>query len=325
MGFPAKHAASSSWLPLLTRKHGNAAGKPCRVSETPGNGETPGNAEETSPRKVETFLRLGYADLCLGNVSSSKSHVSSIDLRFLMRKHGNAAGKPCRVSETPGNGETPGNARKRRGNVPEKSGNVSSFRIATLLHLRFLVIQELASKMEFAGCFEDGWIEDTLLVKQNPAPRPNNFRPYSANNASPLENGAPLSFTNEQMMKLMNLINEVPSGSNTGNIQANLAVDIGFLCNHSTINMFGIVDVSDLSLTVGHPNEYCVTNYPVEQMLKDSKLFVGFTESKCYIRFGSQSNCGTVICLLFVMFPKIFVPLKCLVTSDQALDVLQAI
>ncbi|GKB69217.1 ribonuclease H-like domain-containing protein, partial [Tanacetum coccineum] len=67
---------------------------------------------------------------------------------------------------------------------------------------------------------------------RNPAPRPNNFRPYSANNASPLENGAPLSFTNEQMMKLMNLINDVPSGSNTGNIQANLAG----------------------SLTVGHPN-----------------------------------------------------------------------
>ncbi|GKC06754.1 ribonuclease H-like domain-containing protein [Tanacetum coccineum] len=58
---------------------------------------------------------------------------------------------------------------------------------------------------------------------RNPAPRPNNFRPYSANNASPLENGAPLSFTNDQMMKLMNLINDVPSGSNTGNIQANLA------------------------------------------------------------------------------------------------------
>ncbi|GJR35124.1 hypothetical protein Tco_1210808 [Tanacetum coccineum] len=56
---------------------------------------------------------------------------------------------------------------------------------------------------------------------RNPAPRPNNFRPYSANNASPLENGAPLSFTNDQMMKLMNLINDVPSGSNTGNRQSN--------------------------------------------------------------------------------------------------------
>ncbi|GJU73539.1 putative RNA-directed DNA polymerase [Tanacetum coccineum] len=182
---------------------------------------------------------------------------------------------------------------------------------------------------------------------RNPAPRPNNFRPYSANNASPLENGAPLSFTNEQMMKLMNLINDVPSGSNTGNIQANLAGRCTYMNSNvlfninfktffntntilykaslrwiidsganqhmtiSTINMFGIVDVSDLSLTVGHPNgtlakvkfvgnlklnshvtlydvlvvpEYCVSLLSVNKLLKDSKLFVGFTESKCYIQ-----------------------------------------
>ncbi|GJX93232.1 reverse transcriptase domain-containing protein [Tanacetum coccineum] len=54
--------------------------------ETGKRRETQGNAEETSPRKLETFLRLGYADLYLGNVwgnvSSPKSHVSSIDLRF---------------------------------------------------------------------------------------------------------------------------------------------------------------------------------------------------------------------------------------------------
>ncbi|GKC06753.1 ribonuclease H-like domain-containing protein [Tanacetum coccineum] len=149
------------------------------------------------------------------------------------------------------------------------------------------------------------------------------------------------------MMKLMNLINDVPSGSNTGNIQANLAgrctymnsnvlFNLNFktffntntiLCKASlrwiidsganqhmtisTINMFGIVDVSDLSLTVGHPNgtlakvkfvgnlklnshvtlydvlvvpEYCVSLLSVNKLLKDSKLFVGFTESKCYIQ-----------------------------------------
>ncbi|GJY26343.1 putative RNA-directed DNA polymerase [Tanacetum coccineum] len=156
-----------------------------------------------------------------------------------------------------------------------------------------------------------------------------------------------LRFVEEPMMKLMNLINDVPSGSNTGNIQANLAgrctymnsnvlFNLNFktffntntiLCKASlrwiidsganqhmtisTINMFGIVDVSDLSLTVGHPNgtlakvkfvgnlklnshvtlydvlvvpEYCVSLLSVNKLLKDSKLFVGFTESKCYIQ-----------------------------------------
>nr|GEV61685.1 Ras-related protein RABA1f-like [Tanacetum cinerariifolium] len=42
--------------------------------------------------------------------------------------HGNSVGKPYRVFETPGNEETPENARKRRGHVTGKSGNV--------LHLR---------------------------------------------------------------------------------------------------------------------------------------------------------------------------------------------
>ncbi|GJS85052.1 ribonuclease H-like domain-containing protein [Tanacetum coccineum] len=197
---------------------------------------------------------------------------------------------------------------------------------------------------------------------RNPAPRPNNFRPYSANNASPLENGAPLSFTNEQMMKLMNLINDVPSGSNTGNIQANLAgrctymnsnvlFNLNFktffntntiLCKASlrwiidsganqhmtisTINMFGIVDVSDLSLTVGHPNgtlakvkfvgnlklnshvtlydvlvvpEYCVSLLSVNKLLNDSNM-----SAVCYVSKSLwHSRLGH--------------------PSDQALDVLQ--
>ncbi|GJZ28670.1 putative RNA-directed DNA polymerase [Tanacetum coccineum] len=61
----------------------------------------------------------------------------------------------------------------------------------------------------------------------------------------------------------MNSSNDVPYGSKTlGNIQANLAASLRWIIDSgtnqhmtiSTINMFGIVDVSDLSLTVGHPN-----------------------------------------------------------------------
>ncbi|GJU48970.1 heterogeneous nuclear ribonucleoprotein 1, partial [Tanacetum coccineum] len=40
------------------RMHGNSAEMPYDVSETRGNGETRGNAGETSPRKGETFLKL---------------------------------------------------------------------------------------------------------------------------------------------------------------------------------------------------------------------------------------------------------------------------
>ncbi|GJV84746.1 ribonuclease H-like domain-containing protein [Tanacetum coccineum] len=73
-----------------------------------------------------------------------------------------------------------------------------------------------------------------------------------------LEKGASLSFTNEQMMKLINLINEAPSG----NVQANMAVTLGWIIDYganqhmtiSTLNMFGVIDITDLNLTVCHPN-----------------------------------------------------------------------
>ncbi|GJT39788.1 ribonuclease H-like domain-containing protein [Tanacetum coccineum] len=53
------------------------------------------------------------------------------------------------------------------------------------------------------------------------------------------------------IMKLMSLINDMPFGS----VQANMA-DLG-ANQHMTVttkNMFGIVDISDLNLIVGHPN-----------------------------------------------------------------------
>ncbi|GJX14375.1 ribonuclease H-like domain-containing protein [Tanacetum coccineum] len=58
-------------------------------------------------------------------------------------------------------------------------------------------------------------------------------------------------------MKLMNLINEVPSGT----VQANM-ITMGWIIDSranqhmtiSTTNMFGIIDITDLNLTVGHPN-----------------------------------------------------------------------
>ncbi|GJS46587.1 ribonuclease H-like domain-containing protein [Tanacetum coccineum] len=63
---------------------------------------------------------------------------------------------------------------------------------------------------------------------------------------------APLSFTNEQMLRLMNLINEKPSPS----FHANMAF----------------------------VPEYTVNLLFVQKLARDSKLFVGFDEHKCYIQ-----------------------------------------
>ncbi|GJW26816.1 ribonuclease H-like domain-containing protein [Tanacetum coccineum] len=127
-----------------------------------------------------------------------------------------------------------------------------------------------------------------------------------------------LSFTNDQMMKLMALINDRPSSS----IHANMAgwiTDSG-ANQHMTVttkNMFDITDISDLDLTVGHPNgtlakikyvgnlqlsnnvvlydvlvvpEYCVSLLSVHKLIKDSIMFVSFDENKCYIQDVTQNR-----------------------------------
>ncbi|GJV98706.1 ribonuclease H-like domain-containing protein [Tanacetum coccineum] len=153
------------------------------------------------------------------------------------------------------------------------------------------------------------------------------------------------SFTPEQMKKLLSLINETSSGSVRANMagrasffNANVWFNINFskyfygnnnmyvktitlgwiidsgVNQHltiSTVGMFNIVDISNLKITVGHPNGtlatmshvgnlkltknvilydvlvvpgYCVSLLSVNKMIKDSKLFVSFDEEKCYIQ-----------------------------------------
>ncbi|GKC64628.1 ribonuclease H-like domain-containing protein [Tanacetum coccineum] len=100
--------------------------------------------------------------------------------------------------------------------------------------------------------------------------------------------------------------------SNNGNNvnRANMAGANQHMTN-STKDMIDVVDVSDLKLTVGHPNgtlakithagnlklnndvilfnvlvvpEYTVSLLYVHKLIKDSKLSVGFDETKCYIQ-----------------------------------------
>ncbi|GJW72232.1 ribonuclease H-like domain-containing protein, partial [Tanacetum coccineum] len=152
---------------------------------------------------------------------------------------------------------------------------------------------------------------NTVNIGNNRGPNPNllckNFgKTISANSASTFnENGATLSFSNELVMKLINLINEVPSGSWIIDSGANQHMTI------STLNMFRVIDISDLNLTLRHHNgtlakiiyvgnlklsenvvlfdvldvpEYCVSLLSVNKLIKDSRMFVGFTESKCSIQ-----------------------------------------
>nr|GEU51571.1 ribonuclease H-like domain-containing protein [Tanacetum cinerariifolium] len=130
------------------------------------------------------------------------------------------------------------------------------------------------------------------------------FRKGSSNNSETKTSGN-VSFTNEQVMKLMSLLNDKGSAGQSNMAGANQRM------TNSIKDMVNLVDVSDLKLTVGHPNitlakithvgnlklnndvmlfdvlvipEYTVSLLSVHKLIKDSKLIVGFDETKCYIQ-----------------------------------------
>nr|GEX18514.1 ribonuclease H-like domain-containing protein [Tanacetum cinerariifolium] len=153
-------------------------------------------------------------------------------------------------------------------------------------------------------------------------------------------------FTKDQMMKILSLINDKPSGNANanmagirptffnGDILFNLQFEkyfcaqtssymynltLGWILDsganqhliNSTKNMFNVSDISSLNLTMGHPNgtlaknttigslrlttnvllfdvlvipEYNVSLMSAHKLIKDSKLFLRFDETKCYIQ-----------------------------------------
>ncbi|GJW43371.1 ribonuclease H-like domain-containing protein [Tanacetum coccineum] len=96
-------------------------------------------------------------------------------------------------------------------------------------------------------------------LKRNPNLKPtSNFNNNKSNNVdakgrsmgnNESKTGSTLSFTNEQVMKLMSLFNEKTYST----AQANM-VGVNQHITNSTKNMIDLVDISELKLIVGHPN-----------------------------------------------------------------------
>ncbi|XP_071704595.1 uncharacterized protein [Rutidosis leptorrhynchoides] len=150
----------------------------------------------------------------------------------------------------------------------------------------------------------------------------NNFRNTSNNNDASNENNinssSPISFSQEQMLKLLSLINDssVPASTSAmsnmegtffnssvkfnlnfnkffnSNLSQSKPIQNGWIIDsganqHMTTTSNGlsdVVDISGLKLSVGHPNEYCVTLMSVCKLSKDNKLTVSFNESTCYVQ-----------------------------------------
>ena len=208
-------------------------------------------------------------------------------------------------------------------------------------------------------CFElngypPGFKRNPNLVRQNGANKRFNASSDLSQNLPSTSGSLSGSFTNDQMVKLLSLINEKPAvGASTNmagikpsflnhNVFFNLNIE-RFCCSNtggtgynvtlgwiidsganqhmtnSTTNMFNVVDITSLMLTVGHPNgtmakvvaigslkltnnivlfdvlvvpDYNVSLLSVNKMIKDSKFFVGFDEQKCYIQ---DLNLGKIV------------------------------
>ncbi|GJR85391.1 hypothetical protein Tco_0209402 [Tanacetum coccineum] len=173
-----------------------------------------------------------------------------------------------------------------------------------------------------------------------------NSNKYTVNNAvsAPSPSTAPIvSFSNEQMLKILSLIDDKSGSSSVanmagtffnGSVKFNMNfekyfngksnfisgnISIGWVVEsganqHMTASaksLINVVDVSNLGLTIGHPNgtkvkivkigdlklndyvtlfnvlvipEYIVNLLSIHRLTKDSKFFVGFDENKCYIQ-----------------------------------------
>ncbi|GJX28211.1 ribonuclease H-like domain-containing protein [Tanacetum coccineum] len=158
---------------------------------------------------------------------------------------------------------------------------------------------------------------------QNNAKRVSSNNVVSSNNAASTSESIPSSYvvptlSNEQMQRLMNLL----SDKHVQNVHANMAgwiIDSG-ANQHMIVSakfLINIVDISNLGLTVGHPNgtqalitkigdlkindiitlydvlvvpKYTVSILSVHKLARDSKLIVGFDEHKCYIQDSKKGK-----------------------------------
>ncbi|GJY19986.1 ribonuclease H-like domain-containing protein [Tanacetum coccineum] len=149
--------------------------------------------------------------------------------------------------------------------------------------------------------------------------------PNSNNSSSSTTSNSPVSLSNEQLTRLMNLLNDngVSSANANmsdffvGNISLGWIVDSG-ANQHMTVSakfLVDVVDISNLGLTVGHPNEYTVSLQSVHKLSRDNKLFVGFDETCKIVSNNYISSCNVSKSLWHQRLGH---------PSDQVLDVLKS-
>ncbi|GKA28479.1 sodium/hydrogen exchanger 6, partial [Tanacetum coccineum] len=164
--------------------------------------------------------------------------------------------------------------------VTESKQNATSFGPNPNLHCKHCGKIGIDRCFEIVG-FPQGFKRNSNTGKQT----------FNANaNANLKMNDKPFSslssgFTPEQMQKLLIMINDKPSGS----IHSNMACRASFFnaqwysCYYQScceLKLTNNVILYDLHVVLW----YCVIILSVNKLIRDSKMFVGFNENKCYIQ-----------------------------------------
>ncbi|GKC59725.1 ribonuclease H-like domain-containing protein [Tanacetum coccineum] len=204
-------------------------------------------------------------------------------------------------------------------------------------------------------CFElveypAGYVKKNFIPNTRPVSSNITSADIHSNNASSsTTSNSPVSLSNEQLARLVNLLNDYEVSTANANMLGNIFLNIkgtffngsvkfnlnfkryfngntlGWIVDseanqHMTVygkNLVNVIDFSNLGLTVGYPNgtqalitkirdlkinnnitlydvlvvpEYAVSLLSAHNLSRDSKLFVGFDESDCYIQDLKANN-----------------------------------
>ncbi|GJS83806.1 putative RNA-directed DNA polymerase [Tanacetum coccineum] len=176
-----------------------------------------------------------------------------------------------------------------------------------LVKAAFAIVSDICDRcFEIIG-YPAGYVKKNFIPNSRPVTSNNTtVDPQSNNVNSNATSKSPVSLSNEQLTRLMNLLNEngvFSTNANMSGANQHMTVSAKILIN--------VVDISNLGLIVGHLSgtralitkirdlklnnkitlynvlvvpEYTVSLLSVHKLSRDNKLFVGFNENNCYIQ-----------------------------------------
>ncbi|GKE87410.1 ribonuclease H-like domain-containing protein [Tanacetum coccineum] len=145
-------------------------------------------------------------------------------------------------------------------------------------------------------CFEilgypAGYVKRNFILNSRPITNNNTtIDPHSNKASSNTTSNSPVSLSNEQLTRLMNLLNDNEVSTANADMSVNIS-NLGLTIGHPNETQSLITKIEDLKINnnitlydVLVVPEYIASLLSVHKLSRDNKLFVGFNASNCYIQ-----------------------------------------